>query len=113
MQTQDDGPRLANPRLANPLEAQVSRCLCLPQGIKPKLLTMKFYCKTEIPDWEHKAKLANYRVKEFARLVGMSKTTLQRFFREHVGKTAKQWLLETQMVHGFLLLAEGHSAKVT
>ena len=65
-------------------------CVC-DKAVNLKLLIMKFYCKTEIPDWEHKAKLANYRVKGFARLVGMSKTTLQRFFREHVGKTAKQW----------------------
>ena len=63
--------------------------------------------------WLPLAKQAGWSVKQLAKICGVSTRTLERHFKESVGKPPKAWMTEQRQKKAMKLLREGSFVKET
>jgi AraC-like DNA-binding protein len=66
-----------------------------------------------IQNWNELAREANWSASKLAKKCNVSLSTLERYFRETMGKSPKAWLTENRQHNAKELLSEGFSVKET
>lgn len=64
-----------------------------------------------VEDWEQKAKDARYNASRLARKLGVTLRSLETFFRERLGVSPHEWILQKRMREAAALLTRGSSVK--